>query len=358
MKQFGLFLLIVIVGMLGVSIYYHSVQIDPPGKVTDLFMPGHELNEAHKMLITTQSSLSKWLMGVAYGVLIGVFTLKYLKENQSDPVQGAVVVLGSAFMVISLYCGFLYFEGTAHAIAKGPMSDLYRPRVTSPLRLQFYSLLIGVLLFASRFLFKVFLIGMVIGFFPVETHTYAQSQMEPSADKNILEQEFYQYLDKMYGVELDSQSRAALTEVTYTLLGKSLADLEPEDVRLFAEILVSTAQFIAHEDENWTTAKIIRALQTQNNSSGINPSDLLQGLEFDLDFWNKKTGALRIVSEIGRVEVLLDERKIGITNCVFRLETERIWLQFVKDGEFLPEYETWVTIERDKIKEIKLEKKE
>jgi len=356
MKQFGLFMLAAIGGIILISLCYQFVQVSEPGDVSDIFLREHTLSENHKVLITTQSALSQWLMGLAYAALIGLFSVKCRKGVQSDSVQGTVETLGCALMLISLFGGFLYYEGTAHALAKGPPSDLYKARVIFPIIVQFYSLLIGVLLLAYRFLFKTSVIIAAILLFRAPPAAYAQTPPSPTSQDQLQRQRLYENLENAYQIKLDVESQEALSELTEKMILQSEVKLGPEDQALFVEMVASKVRGVALEDDRLTVDQAILALYEESQSPGLNPSDLFQELKLDLDFWHRQTGALRIISEIGTVDVLMNQQKVGVTNCVFRLRVNSYLLQFVKNGKYLKQYEEVVLIEEGKIKEINLER--
>src|SRR3954451_1866107 len=72
-------------------------------------------NTAEKLLDQRKES-SKWLLALAYATLVGLIGLEMKSDSTGRPSQSRLAMSSVAFLLVSLYCAFLFLQATIRAL--------------------------------------------------------------------------------------------------------------------------------------------------------------------------------------------------------------------------------------------------
>lgn len=321
--QWAMFLLILVSGLAAITLLYSSTQLDKRTPIEEV------LTDRHKQLIATVSDMSKWLIGLASGTLIGLVGLRLgINKNDNSWIE-TVPLIAYAFLLLSLYGGFLSYQATANILRIGPLDNLYGDQYRFPILVQFWALVIALILIAGRlFGGKKSAILQIIAIMVMTCAAAHGEQRKGFAEKecaqgwfkerfNVDVQDVSGVLDLIHKVEKRSKLRgpsscidenAVLDEVRFSSFHTGAQDTEQE----FDKYVTSLNMELSNPDAS--TSSVIHSV-----------IDLLSPWD------NGSLEVLNIKASRGPCTILLNGTEIGLTNWIRRIRPGTYTLTVVRN---------------------------
>lgn len=353
-RSLALFLGIIFLGAALVTYLYRAVDHDPPPPDAGTV---ETLSDAQKLLIETQSSLSKWLLGLAYATLAGLFGFR-IKSPEDERFKDGFPLVACALLVISLYGGFLFQQATLSILSRGPADLLFGDGILLTLQVQFWFLAFGLIVLAA-WLFRTTnkkrraSVGLLI--ILLSTCPLAAADKKPSPVRACVDS---WQADR--GESLGPELAGEVTRLVEELAAREKIALQGTDPCPFTASVLDELRFsiLQYGDETEVTkrmAAVVSGARQDLASPNFSPGDLVRKLVRLSQVWRSPSGLLQVIAREGRFEIFLSSELVGLTNWTRRLEPGTYSLFFTRNGVRQNEYDRQVVIEDGKLVRIEVE---
>jgi hypothetical protein len=302
------FLAILTLGLLVTTLAYRKTQLVGPSDVID-----EKLSDRHKELIGTELELAKWLMGIASGSLAAIVGIR-LKNEKSGDLFDFIPMIAYAFLLTSLYGGFLSYQAALNVLRFGPLDYLYGSQMQLPILVQFWSLITGLMLLAVwLFRRKTKIVVAVLILF--------SCCAIPARAAAVDEQQCVQHWSKDRRLSLESAGDVALDLLRRLGRVKEAKPIKTcDDIEIVLDTLRFDSTLAGNEDTSTAFNEYIKSLDSELSHTELSSSDIVQALIKLMAIWDKPFGVLSVRSSNGRFAVLIDGVERGFTNWRGRLE--------------------------------------
>jgi hypothetical protein len=352
-RSLALFIGIVVLGAALVTGLYRRVAVAPPPP--DAGTVGG-LSDAQKLLVETQSSLSKWLLGLAYATLAGLFGFR-IKSPDDERFRERFPLVACALLVISLYGGFLFQQATLLVLARGPSNLLFGDGILLTLQVQFWFLAFGLAvltlwLFRSSGKGAKTAASLIVFLFTV--YPQAGGAERPDSVRSCVEA---WHDDRKVSLPLASAEEEA--KLVEALAAREKVVLKRADLCAFTASILDELRFsiVQYGDDSTVAVKMtaaVSSLRQDLNNPNFAPGDLVQKVLRLSQVWRVPSGLLDVVARNGRFEIFLSGTMVGVTNWTRRLTPGTYSLKFTRDGLRRTEYDRQVSIEDGKLVRIEI----
>jgi hypothetical protein len=302
------FLVVLALGLLATTIAYKSTQTTDPGRTIE-----EQLTERHKELIATERELAKWLMGIASGTLAAIVSIR-LKSEKTGDLFDLIPMVAYAFLLNSLYGGFLSYEATLNVLRVGPLGYLYGDQMRLPILVQFWSLIAGLTLL-SVWLFRRK--GTVVAAALLLLSCSAGSLHGATVDDKQCVEHWAEDRKLEGGL-----NQGQLLDVVHRV--GSIKDAKPlqscEEIEIVLDELRFESILAGNKDGSSDFNSYVKSLQSELSHPDLSTSDIVRSLVRLMAVWEKPFGVLSVRSAKGSFTVLIDGAEIGVTNWIGRLE--------------------------------------
>lgn len=330
--SFAVSLLAAIFGILCSTLVYLNLQTDASGALVLQNRAKIELDDADKKLIEVRDSTSKWLLGLAVGLLPG---LVVKKSSADEPtVQDKVLpLLASALLLVSLYGFFLAQDSVAFVLSRGPQYHLYGWLSRFPILLQFWTLLAALVVLMAHWIrpsekvsFPTLAILLAFVASPDDAHA---ASVTPGLTKSCV-----QVWATSREVDLSSEEVGLASSVMARIARR--ADVSPSSVCDFTSAHLDQVRFEASRTATSATpfsvADALREADKDLRSTAISPGTMLERVLSISELWRKPSGLMRIEGKPSGATVLLNSRGVGLTNLDLRLVPGKYLVEVLSGG--------------------------
>jgi hypothetical protein len=310
---------VLIVGSVLITSFYSHSQVTAPNEPL-----AEEPGDRQKQLMSAEGEMSKWLLGLASAALAGLIGLR-LKNPGDDGLMEIVPMSAYAFLVLSLYGGFLSYEATLDILRRGPLRYLYGDQFRFPVLVQFWSLVIALILLA------VWLFGRK----PKAVALAAVLAVFFAGTANAQE------IDRQKCVESWYQDRLHVSNSSGDLALGVLQKIEKEpnakpirtclDVDLVLDRLRFAAVNSGKKDTEPEFASYLKTLADELSHPELSMSDVVHSIIDLMSPWDRPVGVLSVRSSKGTFQILLNAAEVGLTNWSARLVPGTYRIRIVKD---------------------------
>jgi hypothetical protein len=330
--SFAVFLVATTIGILCSTLIYRDLQTDDSGALVLQNRARIELSDADKKLIEVRDSTSKWLLGLAVGLLPGLVVKK--SSTDEPTVQDKVLpLLAGALLLVSLYGFFLAQDSVAFVLSRGPQYHLYGWLSTFPILLQFWSLLAALVVLMAHWIRPSEKVSFptlaVLLAFAANPHEAQAASVTPSSTKPCV-----QAWAASREVDLSDQEVGLASSVVARIAHR--ADVSPSSVCDFASVHLDQLRFEASKTAASLTplsvADALREADKDLRSTAISPGTLLERVLSVSELWHKPSGLMRIEGKPGGATVLLNSRVVGLTNLDLRLVPGKYLVEVLSGG--------------------------
>jgi hypothetical protein len=343
-RSLALFLGIVILGVVLVTFFYRAIAVAPPPPDAGTVVA---LSDAQKLLFETQSSLSKWLLGLAYAALAGLFGFRIKSPEDSERFREHFPLVACALLVISLYGGFLFQQASILVLIHGPSDLLFGDGILLTLQVQFWFLTFGFVVLGA-WLFRGpgksvrVAAGLIIGLLAACPLTAGEDRPSPLRSCVNGWQE-----DR--GVSLGPERVGEAVKLVEELASREKVNLQEADLCPFTASVLDELRFsiIQYGNDAKVAEKmavIVSSTQRDLTNPNFAPGSLVQKLVRLSQIWRSPSGLLLVLAREGRFEIFLSGEMVGVTNWTRRLEPGTYTLWFTRDGLRRREYDRQVRI--------------
>ena len=340
--SWAVFLSILLLGVIGVTIGYRSARLNPPRDPAV-----EEVTERYKQLASAQGDMSKWLLGLASGALVGLIGLR-LQHPENSELVGNVLMAAYALLILSLYGAFLSYQATVDIFRRGPLNYLYGDQFRFPVLVQFWSLiaaltLIGAWLFRLKAKLVLILVCLILELVPTAK---AQEVDAKSCLQNwykdrlgTKDQSVTAALSVIRKIQSQPQGRSPKTCVEFDSvldqLRFSAVDAgKPDDLTGFDAYLTTLQDELSHPD--------------------LSTSDVVHSIIDIMSPWDEPLAILSVRAR-GTYYVILNANPVGVTNWTRRLKPGTYNIRVVKDFQVAYSADT-LRLEADETKVIDIDK--
>jgi hypothetical protein len=337
-----LFLSIIFLGVILITIAYRQSEWDSPQEPAS-----EEVTERFKQLISAQSEMSKWLLGLASGALAGLIGLR-LKDPSNEHLSEKVPMAAYAFLVLSLYGAFLSYQATLHVLRLGPLTYAYADQFKLPVLVQFWSLifaavLLGIWLFGPKkapaivlFLIAACVPGAKAQAFDANSCVlgwYKDRLHEPNASTKSA-------MDVMHRIQKKPEARPF----------KSCGDLES----VLDQLRFSAVQS-GKQDTPVSFNSYLAGLQDELDHPGLSTSGIVHSIIELMSPWDEPLAVLSVRASDGTYQILLNATEVGLTNWTRRVKPGTYRVRVVRNFKVAYSSDS-VTLAADESKVIDLDR--
>jgi hypothetical protein len=313
------FATVLALGLILITIAYSSSQLNRIPETGQ-----EQPTEREKQLASAESEMSKWLLGLASAAIAGLVGIR-LKNADDDQTADVVPMTAYAFLLLSLYGGFLSYESTVDILRRGPLHYFYGDQFRLPVLVQFWSLaaalvLLAIWLFRKRK--KALVLGMLLAMSWVGN---AQAE-EVKRQKCI--QDWYQ--DRFH-TSADSRDIALSVLLRIEKQPNAKPIRSCVDVSSVLDRLRYASLTSGKADSNSEFEKYLVTLNDELGHPELSMSDVVHSIIEMMSPWDKPAGILSVRSSKGTYQILLDTIEVGVTNWTGRLAPGKHRIRIVKD---------------------------
>jgi hypothetical protein len=311
--------------VLGVLICVIFSKVSALGEV-----PTHQtaaLDGRQEKLLSERGDMSKWLLGLAYGTLAGVLGMQAKGDEKYRPSGSVGAMVACGLLVVSLFAAFLFQEATAWALMYD--SNLfYGSYIEAPLQLQFFTLVIALILLAIWFfrsrsasIISLICLSLVV-----------QLQAAPQAELGCAEK-----WSKSRHITLSVAGQASLAQLIRNIRTQSGVQEKSSDTCEYTFALADEMRTLVRQRPGESDADFeseVKKLAEQSAQAGALPPDWVARLINISMFWKPVPYAtLTIESDPGGLQVRLGPDIAGWTPLQERISPGNYKLELVQDGE-------------------------
>lgn len=355
-RSLVLFLGIILLGGVLITLAYRSVDGTPPSSGAGAVK---SLSDAQKALLETQSSLSKWLIGLAYASLAGVFGLR-VKDLENERFAGRFPLVACALLVLSLYGGFLFQQASIFILTFGPAELLFGDGILLTLQVQFWLLVFGLIVLAVWLFRKpangaktvAVLAAALLAACPLAA-AEAESDQVPACVASWQEDR-----REPLGPELAGEAAKLIRE----LAAREKVDIQGAELCSFSDSVLDELRFSVLQggDEEKVPARMADFVATAREdlaSPAYAAGDLVKKLVRLSQVWRSPSGLLQVLALDSRLEIFLSGQLVGVTNWTRRLKPGTYTLGFTEGGIRRREHDRQVTITDGGLVRVEIEGK-
>lgn len=315
-------LALLLVGLAASTAIYWTLQIrDPkPPSAEDV------LTDRHKEMVKAHGELSKWLLGIASATLAGLVSLIF-KEPAREDLRDSLSMATYAFLLLSYYGAFLYFQATTQILRIGPLNYFYADQFVFPILLQFWSLIAALVLLAIWILRRKavslvatsVLLGLLVSGGPATAQTVAVGDCAAS------------WFQSRFGERRGGQESASvLDRVQKRAQGQRIASCTDAESLLDGLRLASVTA--GNPDTAAAFGAYLAGVDRELKALGLGSNSVLDMLLEIMAPWNRPLGTLHVKAQRGTCEILLNGKLVGLTEWNRRLEPGVYRLRVVRGG--------------------------
>jgi hypothetical protein len=322
-RPYIVFTVLLAAGFLLATLAYRSLQtVAPPRDLAHI-----ELTEAQKKLLDSRDTMSKWLLGLAYTALAGLLGLRFKEQNQL-PLDTTLPMAACGLLILSLYGAFLFQDSMMFALSKGPVYHIYGSLMDLPLQLQFWTLVISLVLLAL-WLFRppkkyTVTLSLMLAF-AFSGRASGQEPVEPkciAAWQKGREMKFTQTGQRAAINVLDRLSqRAGLKSPVSCDYALSLLD----ELRWDAYVVKQDDSIAAME-------AYLETIDQELRKPGLSMGEVVTKLVSISQVWRGTSGLLIVEARTTGIPILLDGAEAGMTNWERRLAPGIHSVEVVRGG--------------------------
>ena len=274
------------------------------------------LSNSQDKLLAQRNDLSKWLLGLAYTTLVGLLGLQIKDESRRRPGESSLSMAAAALLVVSIFAAFLFQEATTHAL-EADIRLLYGSYLEAPLQIQFYTLLVALVLLAI-WLFRparqlslfAILVALVLPGAAQNVRPSTECVKQWADDREVV-------------LSQDLQLRVA--RLIGRIRTRAEAKLGSGDECAHVASVADQIRWLAREKAGITTDRLlpqaITELEEQSGSPNALPSDWISQLIESSKLWRPVPySQLSIKSTPEGLQVRLKGNKVGLTNWLGRVQ--------------------------------------
>lgn len=272
--------------------------------------------------------MSKWLLGLAYGSLAGLLGLRFKDQNQL-PLDTTFPMAACALLVLSLYGAFLFQDSIMFALSKGPIYHIYGSLMDFPLQLQFWTLIIALVLLALR-LFrppKKYTVTLSVTLLlMLSSGASGQEEIDSACLANWQkdrEVKFTQAGVKTAASVLNRLSqRAGLKN-----------PLACDYIRSLLDELRWDAYVVKQDDSSEAMEAYLGTIEQELKKPGLSMGEVVTKLVSISQVWRGASGLLIVESQTKGIPVLLDGAEAGMTTWERRLAPGTHSVEVIRGGK-------------------------
>jgi hypothetical protein len=314
-----IFIGILVVGVIATTIAYRYSQVEPPNEPAN-----EEMTLRYEQLASAQGEMSKWLLGIASGALAGLVGLR-LKDPQNDALVGKAPMAAYAFLIISLYGAFLSYDATVNILRLGPLTYLYGDQFKFPVLVQFWSLIVALVLL-GMWLFRPRTRGVMLLLFLTAVSVPRTNAQELHTKQCV--QDWYKdrlkatqepaavALDVLNKIERQPGAKAA----------KTCVDLKS---------ILDRLRFAAIESGNADTQPgfdaYLKALGDELSNPDLSMSEVVHSIIQLMSPWDQQLAVLSIRGSNGTYQILINAKQVGVTPWTRRMSPGTYSIRVVRD---------------------------
>jgi hypothetical protein len=318
---YTLFAILLLAGFMAATTVYRSLQTAPPQRD----IPHMELTETQKKLLDSRDNMSKWLLGLAYGVLAGLLGLRF-KEQSPLPLNAKLPLAAIGLLVLSLYGAFLFQDSMMFALSKGPIYLIYGSFMDFPLLLQFWTLIVALILLAL-WIFRppekhIITLAVLLALVLVAP-ARAQS---PSACLAAWEQD--------REVKLTETGRTTATAVLEKLAQRAhlKTPVSCEYAMSLLDELHWDAYVVKEDDSGEAMGSYLKMIDEELTKPGLSMGEVVSKLVAISQVWRGASGLLIVESQTKGIPILLNGSETGMTTWERRLAPGAYSIDVVRGG--------------------------
>ena len=319
-RIYALFATLVLSGFVAVTIAYRSLQTSSPPRD----IPQIELNDAQKKLLDSRDNMSKWLLGLAYGALVGLLGMAFKQEEGARPMDAGLPLTASGLLILSLYGAFLFQDSMVFTLSKGPVDFIYGSLMDFPLVLQFWTL-IGALILLAVWMFRpskkyTVTLGIFLALGLVRTAQAQVSGCVPSWEKDR-------------GVTLTESSQTTAVDVLRKLAKRAKLKSPSCDYALsLLDELHWAAYVVKQDDSGEAMSAYLKTIDVELTKPGLSTGEIVTKLTALSEVWRTASGLLVVESQLKGMPVLLNGSEAGMTPWQRRLAPGTYSIEVIRGG--------------------------
>lgn len=332
--RFGivLFVIAALVGVLGSNaIYTHFQGAESEASVLQN-RAKIELTDADKKLIEARDSTSKWLLGLAFGLLPGLVVSRSA-DGESEVQEKLLPLLAGAMLITSVYGFFLAQDSVVFVLSRGPQYHLYGWLSNFPILVQFWPLLAALVLLmihwlrpAGKLTFPTLALGLAL-IFPAPDASAAAVRAETA-------------LPCVRSWSTDRQMRLSaeqLARASGVMVGvANRSDVVPQNACEFVSAQLDQVRWFAFQqtksDQPPAFDALLKVMESDLKNTGLSPGEALERLLGFGAIWRSQSGLMRIEGKPAGATVFIDSRPVGLTNLDIRIRPGKYLVEVVVDG--------------------------
>jgi len=313
------FCILLTAGVIVVTQLYLGSQLREPNEPVK-----EELTDREKQLLGAEADVSKWLLGIASGALVGLVGLR-LKNPGEGTLTTVVPMSAYSFLLLSIYGGFLSFESTLDILRRGPLVYVYADQFKYPVLIQFWSLVAALALLAVWFFpgtKKTMVLAIVTAIF------CASNARAQETDRPKCVQTWYQ--DRLHApTESGDLALSLLRKVEVQ------PNAKPIKTCIDADSVMDQLRFSSFDSGKKDTVvefnSYLKNLSDELNHPDLSMSDVVAKIVDLMSPWDKPVAVLAVRSDKGTYQIILNAAQVGITNWARRLVPGTYRIRVVKD---------------------------
>lgn len=331
-RNIGIFLTIAIVGLVFSQACYLLLETSQTAPAVMNERSLIKLSDADKLLIGIRTDLSKWLLGITLVLLPGLIIEK-TKDHRIVYQRKVLPHCAGGMLIVSIYGYYLAQMSTIYVLSIGPQYHLYGEFFDFPIMLQFWSLLLGLVLLLfhwTRGNVRAAAPALVAASVFYMSPTASAQGATPDIAVCIAQ------WSKDRTLALNTKQITLARKVAAGVAGR--AGVHVDDGCAFARTQLDHLRWLAFKDGGRNPeVKFLAILATVNEDltgAGIGSGSTLEGLLKIADIWRHPSGLL-VIQSPRTAHVLLSGADVAVTNVDIRLAPGFYAVQVVRGGELL-----------------------
>jgi hypothetical protein len=268
--------------------------------------------------------MSKWLLGLASGALAGLIGLR-LKDPENNDLVGNVPMAAYAFLLLSLYGAFLFYDATVDIFRRGPLTYLYGDQCKFPVLVQFWSLIAALVLLGAWLLRPKTRVAMLL--------LFLIAGLVPSTKAQELDTK--SCLQKWYKDRLGTNDASVTTALSVIHKIQSQPHAKPPKTCVDIDSVLDQLRFSAIDsgklDNRPGFDAYLKTLEDELSHPDLSTSDIVHSVIDIMSPWDQPLAVLSIRASSGTYRILLNATEVGVTPWTRRLKPGIYSIRIVKD---------------------------
>jgi hypothetical protein len=322
-RPYLVFVGLLVLGFLAATTSYRTLQTAAPAH--DI---AHiDLTEAQKKLLESRDSMSKWLLGLAYGALAGLLGLRF-KDQNSLQLDTTLPMAACGLLVLSLYGAFLFQDSMMFSLSKGPIYHIYGSLMDFPLQMQFWTLVAALILLALWLFRPPKKYTVTLSVFLALSFA-ARAQDQASVGSVCLSD-----WEKGREMRLTQTGRATAAAILEKLAQRAgLRSPAPCDYTMsLLDELRWDAYVVKQDDSTKAMESYLKTIDQELRKPGLSMGEVVTKLVTISQVWRGASGLLIVESQTKGTPILLDGTEAGMTTGERRLAPGTYSVDVVRGG--------------------------